>query len=90
VSANDYELTPYYEENPVYTKETRKKGALELEITTIPALDDTSDSFDKTDDLDYIIITREDIAIYFLLLRDDSNPSITFYSIFLVLYLFTF
>jgi hypothetical protein len=90
VSANNYKLTPYYKENLVYTKETRKKGTLELEITTIPALDDTSNSFNKTDDLDYIIITREDIAIYLLLLRNISNPFITFYSIFLVLYLSTF
>ncbi|KAI4844996.1 peptide transporter [Aureobasidium sp. EXF-8845] len=83
VSADDYELTPYHEENPAYTEETGKKGALEPEITAVPASDDTSDSFDKTDDSDHIIVTGEDAAIHLLPLRDDGDPSVTFRGIFL-------
>jgi hypothetical protein len=83
VSADDYELTPYHEENPASTEETGKKGALEPEITAVPASDDNSDSFDKTDDSDHIIVTGEDAAIHLLPLRDDGDPSVTFRGIFL-------
>jgi hypothetical protein len=81
--ADDYELKPSNEEIPAYNEETGKKCALEPEITAVPASDDASDSFDKADDPDHIIVTGEDAAIHLLPLRDDGDPSVTFRGIFL-------
>ncbi|KAI4854135.1 peptide transporter [Aureobasidium sp. EXF-8845] len=83
MSADAYELTPHHEEIPVYNEGTGKKGAVEPEITTVTAPDDASDSFDKTDDPDYIIVTGADAATHLLPMRDDGDPSVTFRGIFL-------
>lgn len=82
-SGADYELTPYQDAAPAYNEETGKKGALEPEITAVPTPDGASDSFDKTDDPDHIIVTGADAAAHLLPLRDDGDPSVTFRGIFL-------
>jgi hypothetical protein len=83
VSADTYELTPHHEGIPAYDKGTGKQGALEPGITAVPASEDASDSFDKIDDPDYIIVTGADAATHLLPLRDDGDPSVTFRGIFL-------
>ncbi|KAI4729996.1 peptide transporter [Aureobasidium sp. EXF-10728] len=68
---------------PAYDAEPDKKGALEPEITAVPTPDASSDSFDKSDDPDHIIVTGADAALHLLPLRDDGDPSVTFRGIFL-------
>ena len=83
-SGADYELAPYQDATPTYSEATGKKGALEPEITAVPTTPDSaSDSFDKTDDPDHIIVTGADAAVHLLPLRDDGDPSVTFRGIFL-------
>jgi hypothetical protein len=80
---NDYELTPYHAV-PAYNNEgSGKQGTLEPEITAVSTPDNVSDSFDKTDDPDHIIVTGADAAAHLLPLRDDGDPSVTFRGIFL-------
>jgi hypothetical protein len=64
---NDYELTPYHAV-PAYNNEgSGKQGTLEPEITAVSTPDNVSDSFDKTDDPDHIIVTGADAAAHLLL-----------------------
>jgi hypothetical protein len=82
-STVDYELTSYHAEIPAYNEDAGKKGALEPEITAVPISDNASDSLDKSEDPDHIIVTGADAAIHLLPLRDDGDPSVTFRGIFL-------
>jgi hypothetical protein len=83
VLADDHELSPYHATISAYNDETGTKGALEPEITAVPTPASTSDSFDKSDDPDHIIVTGADAAVHLLPLRDDGDPSVTFRGIFL-------
>jgi hypothetical protein len=79
----DYELTPYHAVPAYNNEEAVKQGTLEPEITAVSTPDNVSDSFDKIDDPDHIIVTGADAAAHLLPLRDDGDPSVTFRGIFL-------
>jgi hypothetical protein len=83
VPTADYELTPYHAAPAYNNEDSVKQGTLEPEITAVSTPDNVSDSFDKIDDPDHIIITGADAAAHLLPLRDDGDPSVTFRGIFL-------